>query len=98
MSNSIVIIPTYNERENVQLMTDAVLALEEPFDILFVDDKLLRGRTKEELVQIMNGKVIETEKRAIDMSFDYMDGSNCLSILLLDDVLTSIKYIESKCK
>jgi dolichol-phosphate mannosyltransferase len=38
MSNSIVIIPTYNERENVQLMTDAVLALEEPFDILFVDD------------------------------------------------------------
>lgn len=38
MSNSIVIIPTYNERENVQLMTDAVLALEETFDILFVDD------------------------------------------------------------
>jgi dolichol-phosphate mannosyltransferase len=38
MSNSIVIIPTYNERENVQLMTDAVLALEDPFDILFVDD------------------------------------------------------------
>ena len=36
MSNSIVIIPTYNERENVQLMTDAVLALEESFDILFV--------------------------------------------------------------
>ena len=38
MSNSIVIIPTYNERENVLLMANAVLALEEPFNILFVDD------------------------------------------------------------
>lgn len=38
MSNSLVIIPTYNERENVQLMTDALMALEESFDILFVDD------------------------------------------------------------
>ena len=38
MSYSIVIIPTYNERENVLLMANAVLALEEPFNILFVDD------------------------------------------------------------
>ena len=87
------------DREEV-VIKSIIDKLYKSFDIviLFVDDKLLRGRTKEELVQIMNGKVIETEKRAIDMSFDYMDGSNCLSILLLDDVLTSIKYIESKCK
>jgi hypothetical protein len=46
----------------------------------------------------MKGKVIETEKNAIDMCFEHMDKSNYLSILLLDDVLTSIKYIQSKCK
>lgn len=38
MSNCLVIIPTYNERENVQLMANAVLSLDEPFNILFVDD------------------------------------------------------------
>ncbi len=38
MVKSIVIIPTYNERENVDLMADAVLKLPEKFDILFVDD------------------------------------------------------------
>ena len=35
---SIVIIPTYNERENVARMADIVLKLPEKFDILFVDD------------------------------------------------------------
>ena len=35
---SLVIIPTYNERENVGKMIDTVLALNEPFHILVVDD------------------------------------------------------------
>jgi dolichol-phosphate mannosyltransferase len=34
----VVIIPTYNERENVAAMIGAVFALAEPFDILVVDD------------------------------------------------------------
>lgn len=34
----IVIIPTYNERENVAAMIDTVFGLETPFDILIVDD------------------------------------------------------------
>lgn len=34
----VVIIPTYNERENVERMTDKVLSLDVEFDILFVDD------------------------------------------------------------
>lgn len=38
MNKSIVIIPTYNEKENVENMTRAVMRLQEPFDILFVDD------------------------------------------------------------
>lgn len=38
MSNALVIIPTYNERENISLIIDAVLALPKDFDILVVDD------------------------------------------------------------
>ena len=38
MSDSIIIIPTYNERENVQKMMDAILNLSTTFDILFIDD------------------------------------------------------------
>jgi dolichol-phosphate mannosyltransferase len=38
MSNSLVIIPTYNEKENVSMMIDTVIALPKDFDILIVDD------------------------------------------------------------
>jgi dolichol-phosphate mannosyltransferase len=38
VSKSIVIIPTYNERENVERMITAVINLPEAFDLLFVDD------------------------------------------------------------
>ena len=38
MSKKIVIIPTYNEKENVEKIAAAVRSLPEGFDILFVDD------------------------------------------------------------
>ena len=38
MTNRIVIIPTYNEKENVRKIAKAVRELPEEFDILFVDD------------------------------------------------------------
>ena len=38
MTNKIVIIPTYNEKENVRKIAKAVRELPESFDILFVDD------------------------------------------------------------
>ncbi|MDR0510330.1 MAG: polyprenol monophosphomannose synthase [Rikenellaceae bacterium] len=34
----IVIIPTYNERENIAAMIDKVFSLPEPFDLLVIDD------------------------------------------------------------
>ena len=37
-SDSIVIIPTYNEKENIEKITRAVFALEHSFHILVVDD------------------------------------------------------------
>jgi len=38
MSDSIVIIPTYNEKENVEKIIRSVFALEHLFDVLIVDD------------------------------------------------------------
>ncbi|MEO1097958.1 MAG: glycosyltransferase, partial [Bacteroidota bacterium] len=38
MNDSLVIIPTYNEKENIHLITDAVFSLDKKFDILIVDD------------------------------------------------------------
>ena len=37
MAKNIVIIPTYNERENVEAIIRKVMSLEMPFDILIVD-------------------------------------------------------------
>ncbi len=34
----LVIIPTYNERENIAAMIDRVFSLPEPFDLLIIDD------------------------------------------------------------
>lgn len=36
--NPIVIIPTYNEKENITAMLDKVISLSKPFDVLVVDD------------------------------------------------------------
>ncbi|MCC6413856.1 MAG: polyprenol monophosphomannose synthase [Saprospiraceae bacterium] len=36
--SALVIIPTYNERENVENIVRAVFALSEPFEVLIVDD------------------------------------------------------------
>lgn len=38
MKNRIVIIPTYNEKENIEKMLAAVMVLPEQFDVLVVDD------------------------------------------------------------
>lgn len=38
MNNSLVIIPTFNEKENIADIIDVVLSLSHPFDILVVDD------------------------------------------------------------
>lgn len=38
MSNSIVIIPTYNEKENIEAIIRAVFSQSHPFHILIVDD------------------------------------------------------------
>jgi dolichol-phosphate mannosyltransferase len=38
VNDSIVIIPTYNEKENIEAILAAVFSLPQPFDVLIVDD------------------------------------------------------------
>ena len=38
MSDSLVIIPTFNEKENIERIIRKVFSFDKPFDILIVDD------------------------------------------------------------
>ena len=87
-SDSIVLIPTYNEKENISKIIDAVLGLEHQFDILVIDDNSPDGTaaivediiTREPRVHILKrpGKqglgtaYIAGFKWAIENKYDYI--------------------------
>lgn len=54
MVKSLIVIPTYNERETVQMMADAILSLNQGFTILFVDDNSPDGTG--ELIKVLTKK------------------------------------------
>lgn len=54
MSDSVVLIPTYNEKENIAAIIDAVMGLGHDFDVLVIDDNspdgtaaIVRGKQEE---------------------------------------------------
>jgi dolichol-phosphate mannosyltransferase len=65
VSDAIVIIPTYNEIENVERMTRIVMSFEKDFHLLFVDDNSPDGTASkiEELQLEFPGRIF-IEKRA----------------------------------
>lgn len=64
-SDTIVIIPTYNEVESVDKMVDAIMALPEVFDILFIDDNSPDGTAKKIIeLQLKYTNRIYLENRA----------------------------------
>lgn len=46
MKKYLVVIPTYNEKENIENIIDAVFALSKPFHVLVVDDNSPDGTSK----------------------------------------------------
>lgn len=58
MSNKLVIIPTYNEKENIEAIIKAVLAVDGAFDILIVDDSSPDGTG-----DIIKGLIPQSEGR-----------------------------------
>ncbi|MDC3253120.1 polyprenol monophosphomannose synthase [Crocinitomicaceae bacterium] len=53
MSDSVIIIPTYNELDNVERMTREVMSLDKEFDILFIDDSSPDG-TADKIRELQN--------------------------------------------
>ena len=88
MSNTLVIIPTYNENENIEAIISAVFSQEKQFDILVVDDSspdgtgdIVRNLQKEfsnlflEVRKEKNGlgtAYIHGFKWAISQNYDYI--------------------------
>ncbi len=58
MNDSLVIIPTYNEKENIELIIKAVFSQTHPFDILIVDDNSPDGTG--ELVKAIQEQITDT--------------------------------------
>ncbi|MBC9811843.1 polyprenol monophosphomannose synthase [Crocinitomicaceae bacterium CZZ-1] len=65
MSDAVVIIPTYNEKENVERMTRKVMSLEKDFHILFVDDSSPDGTATiiRHLMDEFPGRIFLEERR-----------------------------------
>lgn len=65
LSNAIVIIPTYNEKENIALIIDAVFELPKDFHILIVDDNSPDGTR--DIVKDLQRKYNSTESTKLHL-------------------------------
>ena len=77
MSDALVIIPTYNEIDNVERMTRTVMAFEKDFHILFVDDNSPDGTADKikALQQEFPGRVfIEERQGKLGLGTAYIHG------------------------
>ncbi len=65
VSDSLVIIPTYNEKENVERMVRKVFSLTHPFHLLIVDDGSPDGTAEivKRLMQDYPGRLFIEERR-----------------------------------
>lgn len=77
MSDALVIIPTYNEKENIGNMVKAIFSLKKEFDLLVVDDNSPDGTSKivEELQsKFPNRLFIEKRKDKTGLGTAYLHG------------------------
>ncbi|MFD1292958.1 polyprenol monophosphomannose synthase [Lutibacter holmesii] len=76
MSNTLVIIPTYNEKENIEAIIKAVFSQEKQFDILVVDDNSPDGtvRIVENLQQKFPNLFLEVRKDKNGLGTAYIHG------------------------
>lgn len=77
MSDSLVIIPTYNESENIERMVRKVFSLEYPFHLLIVDDGSPDGTAAivKQLMTEFEGRLfIEERKGKLGLGTAYIHG------------------------
>lgn len=77
MHDSIVIIPTYNEIDNIEAIIRAVFALEKSFDILIVDDNSpdgTSGKVQQLQLEFPDRLFIENRKEKSGLGTAYVHG------------------------
>ncbi|MFD0761450.1 polyprenol monophosphomannose synthase [Lutibacter aestuarii] len=76
MSNTLVIIPTYNEKENIEAIIRAVFSQEKQFDILVVDDSSPDGTSNivKNLQQEFANLFLEIRKEKTGLGTAYIHG------------------------
>lgn len=77
MSDTLVIIPTYNEKENIELIIRAVFSQKKAFDILIVDDSSPDGTSEivEKLIlEFPNRLFLEIRKEKTGLGAAYIHG------------------------
>jgi dolichol-phosphate mannosyltransferase len=77
MKDGIVIIPTYNEIENIEIIIRAVFSLPKKFHVLIVDDNSPDGtsiKVTELQQEFNNGLFIETRKEKSGLGTAYVHG------------------------
>jgi dolichol-phosphate mannosyltransferase len=77
MKNTLIIIPTYNELENIQLMLDAVLNQNENLHVLIVDDASPDGTSqlvRKNIVNYPNRLFIEERSGKLGLGTAYIHG------------------------
>ena len=74
MSDSVIIIPTYNEIENVENMTRTVMAFEKDFHILYVDDNSPDGtadKVIEDVQEVLRKADVGQDEAIWDIKSEY---------------------------
>jgi dolichol-phosphate mannosyltransferase len=77
VSDSVVIIPTYNEKENIEKIIRKVFSLDKPFDILIVEDNSpdgTAGIVKNLIVEFPDRLFIEERKGKLGLGTAYIHG------------------------
>jgi dolichol-phosphate mannosyltransferase len=77
MNKYLVIIPTYNEKENIEAIIRSVFSLTTPFDILIIDDNSPDGTSEivETLISEFSGKLyIEKRQEKNGLGTAYIHG------------------------
>ncbi len=77
MNESLVIIPTYNEKENIEKMLRKVFSLQHPFDVLIIDDGSPDGTAdivKRMMKEFESRLFIEERKGKLGLGTAYIPG------------------------